>query len=131
MHCTPREFIPVQEWLRVQETAPEAEAHAEQAEKGHAADRLQVQEPQSEKGHAADQPLGEKATQGSGISTQQLWSTLGPPLGPQSDEPAIKKAARSYVGQALVWDRDIDTPVESEESEELEESDEGIGGTAS
>ena len=69
------EFIPIRKWLQGQESAPEAAAEAEQAEKGHAADQPQVQEHQSEKGHAADQPSGEKATQGSGISTQKLWST--------------------------------------------------------
>ena len=66
----PSEFIPIQEWLQGEERALEVAAEAEQAEKGHAADQPQVQEQQPEKGHAADHPSGEKATQGSGISTQ-------------------------------------------------------------
>ena len=113
------EFIPIKEWLEEQESAREAAAEAEHAEKGHAADQPQVQEQQPEKGHAADQPSGEKATQGSGISTQKLWSTPGPQPRARREEPAMKKAPRSSVGHPLVRDSDTDSPVESEESDTI------------
>ena len=89
---------------------------AAQAEKGHAADEPSGGEAaQAEKGHAADEPSGEKAaqaakghagdkaTQGSGGSTQKLWS-----------EPARKKAPHSSVGQPVVeewseWSEESDT----------------------
>ena len=80
------EFHWVADWLREQEDAPGAEAEAE-----------------AEKGHAADQPSGgetaqaEKATQGSGGSTQKLWS---------APDPAKKKAPRSSAGQPIVRDTD-------------------------
>ena len=63
--------------------------------------------------------IGEKATQGSGISTQKLWSTPRPPPGPRREEPAMKKAPRSSFGQPLVADSDTDSPVESEESDTI------------
>ena len=62
----PKEFYRLEEWLREQHDAPEAEA---EAEKGHAADQPSGKKAtQAEKGHA-----GDKATQGSGRSTQKLW----------------------------------------------------------
>ena len=58
---------------------------------------------QAEKGHA-----GDKATQGSGGSTQKLWS---------APERAMKKAPRSSVGQPLVGN-ESDTDNGDEWSEE-------------
>ena len=86
------EFQWVADWLKEQEDAPEAEALAE---KGHAADQPSGgKTAQAEKGHAE-----EKATQGSGGSTQKLWS---------APDPAKKKAPRSSVGQPTVRDTDKD-----------------------
>ena len=82
----------VADWLEEKEDAPEAEARAE---KGHAADQQSGgKTSQAKKGHAE-----EKATQGSGGSTQKLWS---------APDPAKKKAPRSSVGQPIVRDTDKD-----------------------
>ena len=134
----PSESIRVEEWLRGQQCAPQAEAEAA-AEKGHAAERPQPEKghaadkpsgekaTQAEKGHAADQPQvqpekGDKATQGSGRSTQKLWSTEGPPPGAQTVETAMEKAPRSSAGQPLVAG-DSDTDNSRELSEESVQSD--------
>ena len=86
------EFHWVADWLKEQEDAPGAEA---EAEKGHASDQPSGGTPvQAEKGHA-----GEKATQGSGGSTQKLWS---------APDPARKKAPRSSAGQPIVRDTNKD-----------------------
>ena len=86
------EFQWVADWLKEQEDAPVAEARAE---KGHAADQPSGgKTAQAKKGHAE-----EKATQGSGGSTQKLWS---------APDPAKKKAPRSSVGQPIVRDTDKD-----------------------
>ena len=96
------EFHWLEEWLRQQEDAPEAEA---EAEKGHAADQPSGEKTaQAEKGHA-----GDKATQGSGGSTQKVWS---------APDPARKKAPRSSVGQPIVGDTGTD--VVEEWSDELD-----------
>ena len=123
----PSEFIRVEEWLRGQQSAPEAKAEAT-AEKGHAADQLSGEKAtHAEKEHAADQPQvqlekGDKATQGSGRWRQKLWSTPGPPPGARTVEPAMKKAPRSSAGRPLVAD-DSDTDISEEWSEESVESD--------
>ena len=57
--------------------------------------------------------------EGSGISTQKLWSTQGPPPGARREEPAMKNSPRSYVGQPLVADSNTDNPLESEESDTI------------
>ena len=104
------EFHWLEEWSREQEDALGAEA---EAKKGQAADQPSGKKAtKAEKGHAAHQPPGEKttqvekghagdkATQGSGGSTQKLWS---------EPEPARKKAPRSSVGQPILgdeWDTD-------------------------
>ena len=87
------EFHWLQEWLRQQEDAPEAEA---EAEKGHAADQPSGGETvQEEKGHA-----GDKATQGSGESTQKLWSAPDPP---RRRRPARPWANQSWVTRARTF----------------------------
>ena len=86
------EFHWVADWLKEPEDARGAKA---EAEKGHAADQPSGgKTAQEEEGH-----VREKATQGSGGSTQELWS---------APDPARKKAPRSSAGQPIVRDTNKD-----------------------
>ena len=86
------EFQWLADWLKEQEDASGAQARAE---KGHAADQ-----PSGGKTARAENGLaGEKATQGSGGSTQKLCS---------APDPARKKAPRPSAGQPIVRDTNKD-----------------------